>query len=175
MGYGRINALRAMLAAAPLNPDLPWFREVVFEDGIVKDGIVKGGMELNDEESFASDENDIFKFADSGIPTTTFQLGPFQQTHVELPVWINKLGGEVRGEVRFVLDWKTDSSIDVKFNIKLYEGTSEDTDDLDGEADGTVNIPKDTTKMINAKVTNTDEDDNDFVHIIMKITNNRRP
>ena len=29
MGYGRINALRAVLGAASFNPDSPWYREVV--------------------------------------------------------------------------------------------------------------------------------------------------
>lgn len=164
MGYGRINALRAVLAAAPLNPDLPWFREVVFE----------GTMNLNDEENFGADETKTSQFFESRIPAI-YQLGPFQQTHVELLPWINDVGGEVRGEVRFILDWKTDSSVDVSYNIKLYEGTSADTDDLDGEDDGKLNIPKDTIGSFTKKVTNTDEDDNDFIEIIMKIYNNRRP
>jgi hypothetical protein len=35
MGYGRINALRAVLAAASFNPDSPWYREVVLAGTMV--------------------------------------------------------------------------------------------------------------------------------------------
>lgn len=165
MGYGRINALRAVLVAASFNPDSPWYREVV----------LAGTMILHDyePEPFADDEEKTSVFSVSGIPTT-FQLGPFQ-THADVPVWIDKVGGEVRGEIRLALDWKTDSSVDVKFNIKLYEGTSEETTDLDGEMSGTVNVPKDTTGLINEKVLNTDEGSNDFIKLDMTIKNNKRP
>ncbi len=161
MGYGRINALRAVLAAASFNPDSPWYREV----------IVEGTMVLHDYEDFGDDEEKTASF-NVGVPIT-YQLGPFD-THVDIPVWIEKVGGEVRGEVLLTLDWKTDSSIDVKYNIKLYEGTSEDTTDLDGEKSGVLNVPKDSLRNLNETVLNTDEGDNDFIKLEMKITNNRR-
>ncbi|MDN5846000.1 MAG: S8 family serine peptidase [Candidatus Nitrosocosmicus sp.] len=167
MGYGRINALRAVIAAAQFNPDLPWYREVV----------LAGTMVLHDYEpdiiATVPDEEKTSVFSVSGIPTT-WQVGPFQ-THVDIPAWIDKVGGEVRGEVRLALDWKTDSSIDVNFNIKLYEGTSEETDDLDGELTGTLNIPKNTTGLITEKVMNTAEDSEDFIQLSMTIANNQRP
>ena len=163
MGYGRINALRAVLAAAAFNPDSPWYREVV----------LAGTMVLHDYETFANDEEKTVDFSGSGIPTT-HQLGPFQ-THVDLPVWIDKVGGEIRGEVRLILDWKNDSSVDVKFNIKLYEGTSEDTTDLDGEESGILNIPKDTTGNLSEEVWNTDEGSPDFIKLNMTIENKKRP
>ncbi|MGD9672554.1 MAG: S8 family serine peptidase [Candidatus Nitrosocosmicus sp.] len=161
MGYGRINTLRAVLAAAAFNPDSPWYREVALE----------GTMVLHDYEDFGDDEEKTVSF-NAGVPQI-FQLGPFQ-TYVDIPVWIDKVGGEVRGEIRLTLDWKTDSSIDVHYNIKLYEGTSEDTTDLDGEKSGLLNVPKDSSRNLNETVLNTDEGANDFIKLEMKITNNRR-
>lgn len=101
MGYGRINALGAVLVVASFNSDSPWYREVA----------LVGTMVLHDyePEPFADDEEKTSVFSVSGIPTT-FQLGPFQ-THSDLPVWIEKVGGEVRGEVRLTLNWKNDSSL----------------------------------------------------------------
>jgi subtilisin family serine protease len=162
MGYGRINALRAVLVAASFNPDSPWYRELV----------LAGTMVLHDYETFTDDEEKTSVFSVSGIPTT-FQLGPFQ-THVDLPVWIDKVGGEVRGEVRLTLDWKNNSSIDVRYNIRLYEGTSEDTTDLDGEITGILNVPKDNTGNLSEKVMNTDENSPDFIKLDMTIKNNKR-
>lgn len=119
------------------------------------------------------DEEKTSVFSVSGIPTT-HQLGPFQ-THIGLPVWIDKVGGEVRGEVRLTLDWKNDSSVDVGYNIKLYEGTSEETTDLDGEKSGSLNVKKDTTGFLDDTVLNTDESSNDFIKLGMTIQNNKRP
>ena len=72
------------------------------------------------------------------------------------------------------MDWKTDSSIDVNYNIKLYEGTSEDTTDLDGEKSGLLNVPKDGVGNLKETVLNEDEGDNDFIKLDLKISNNRR-
>jgi len=161
MGYGGINDLRAILAAASLNPDSPWYREVIIE----------GPMVLHDYEDFGDDEEKTASF-NGGVPAT-YQLGPFD-THVDIPVWIEKVGGEVRGEIRLTLDWKTNSSIDVNYNIRLYEGTSEDTTDLDGEKSGLLNVPKDGVGNLNETVLNDDEGDNDFIKLDLKITNNKR-
>jgi hypothetical protein len=101
-------------------------------------------------------------------------LGPFQ-THVELPVWIDTVGGEVRGEVRLTADWLNDSSVKLWYNIRLYEGTSVDTTDLDGEITNEVIVPRDTTENISVTVMNTDENSPDFIKLDMRIENNRRP
>ena len=162
MGYGRINTLRAVIAASAYNPNLPWFREVD----------VSGSMFLQDYEKIKENETKSVDF-ENGL-TIRYPLGPFQPP-VEIPVWIEKVGGEIRAEVRFSMYWKTDSSIDLKYNIKLYEGTSEETTELGGEKSGTVNIPKDMTINLNTKVTNTAEsEDRDFVEVKMKFKNDKR-
>jgi hypothetical protein len=129
-------------------------------------------MDLQDYEKFKDNETKTVEF-ENGL-TIRYPLGPFQQP-VEIPVWIGKVGGEIRAEVRFSLYWKTDSSIDLKFNIKLYEGTSEETNELGGEKSGTVNIPKDMSAELNTKVTNTAESEpRDFVEVKMLFKNDVR-
>jgi hypothetical protein len=160
MGYGRINALRTLQ-----DPGLDWFREIV----------VSGTMDIENEE-FPKNIYTFRTFSPSGT-TSTVSMGPTVTgpffTHVEIP-WIERDDGdEIRIEVLLILDWRMDSSIDVKWNVKLFEGTSADTDDLDGEGSGTINIPKDTTRPLDVVVTNTEEDDDDSVELKLKISNNR--
>ena len=162
MGYGRINTLRAILAASAFNPELPWFREVEID----------GSMILHDYENIKEDEEKTSQFHE-GL-TITYQLGPFQPP-VELPVWIDTVGGEIRGEVRLSMHWKTDSSIDLKYNIKLYEGTSTDTTDLDGEDSDMINIPNDRSVDLDKRVTNTDErEPRDYINLNLHISNKKR-
>lgn len=137
-----------------------WFREVS----------IYGTMNLKDEETFGSDV-----FATRTKLLQVFRVGAFY-THEE-GGWREKMGGEVRAELGLRIDWQmVDSSVKVTCNLKLFEGTSEDTDDLDGEATRTFNIQKDVIdqecKMF---VRNNDENDDDHVDLILKISNRRQP
>jgi hypothetical protein len=137
-----------------------WFREVS----------IYGTMNLKDEENFGSDE-----FATRTKLFRVFRVGAFY-THEE-DGWTEKMGGEVRAELSLRIDWQlVDSSVNVTCNLKLFEGTSEDTNDLDGEATQTFNIQKDVIdqecKMF---VRNDDEDDDDHVDLVLKISNRRQP
>jgi hypothetical protein len=54
------------------------------------------------------------------------------------------MGGEIRIELRFNVDWNMDRSVTVTANAKMYEGTSESTDDLDDEENAVpLIVPKD--------------------------------
>ena len=135
-----------------------WFREVT----------IRATMNLKDEESWPEDHeyatrNKLF----------TFKIGAFS-TYAE-GGWIEKMGGEVRAEVFLKLTWRMDLSINVWCNVKLFEGVSVDTGDLDGEKTEDHNIPKDATKEIRIKVTNTDEKDDDYVDLSLMVSNNRQP
>jgi hypothetical protein len=160
MGFGRINALNALL-----NPDLEWFREIVFS----------GSMDIEDEENIGKNEYAYRTFSPEGTTSSIFlgpiKTGPFEP-HAEI-TWVEKMGGEIRVEALLIIDWRRDSSVDVKWDIKLFEGTSEDTSDLDGEESGAFTIPKDKTHDLVVFVRNTDEDDDDSVDFKMKISNNR--
>jgi hypothetical protein len=143
-----------------LNEPSDWFREVS----------IYGTMNLKDEENVGKDE-----FATRTKLFPVFRIGAFY-THRE-DGWTEKMGGEVRAELSLRLDWQlVDSSVNVTCNLKLFEGASEDTGDLDGEATQTFNIQKDAIdqecKMF---VRNDDEDDDDHVDLVLKISNRRQP
>ena len=103
-----------------------WFREVT----------IWGVMNLKDEENFDDDE-----FATRTKLFRLFRVGAFY-THEE-DGWTEKMGGEVRAELSIRIDWQMiDSSVNVACTLKLFEGTSEDTGDLDGQASQTFNVKR---------------------------------
>jgi hypothetical protein len=62
--------------------------------------------------------------------------------------------------------------VTVDCNVRLFEGTSEDTDDRDGETGGSVTVFKDQENVpLNIRVSNTDEDDDDYVQLNSLISN----
>ncbi|MDF3146439.1 MULTISPECIES: hypothetical protein [unclassified Streptomyces] len=80
-------------------------------------------------------------------------------------------GGECRGEVH--LDGLVQNNeLFVKGEALLYEGTSEDTGDLDGREELSFSVPKGATVQRAAHVTNTDESSEDYVHWDLTISNN---
>lgn len=135
-----------------------WFREVT----------VFGTMELKDEE-----------FGDDEFETRTrlfrvFRIGAFF-THEE-DGWTEKMGGEVRAELTMRLDWQMDLSVHVFCTLKLFEGTSEDTSDLDGQNSQLFIIERDVIdKPCAMFVRNDDEDDDDHVNLVLRISNRRQP
>lgn len=129
---------------------------------------LRGTMNIKDEESFLEDD----EFATRTFFQNGIMLGPFG-THAETS-WTEAMGGEICVEVYLKLDWKVDSSVDISYNVKLFEGTSEDTHDLDGEKSGVVNVLKGTTHDLRVFVSNTEEDDDDPVELSMLVSNDRR-
>ncbi len=164
MGYGRINTLRAVIAASAFYPDLPWFRTVE----------VSGSVDLQDYEPEPGANNEVATYEFESGETIKYQVDPFQQ-RAQLPFWTETVGGEIRTLIDIYLEWKLDSSVDVHYYITLYEGVISTTDDLDGEERGIKNIPLDKEIDLDVKVTNTAENTpEDFVHLNMKFTNRRR-
>ncbi|KAF0191622.1 MAG: hypothetical protein FD165_1691 [Gammaproteobacteria bacterium] len=87
--------------------------------------IIQGTMHTVDDETFGSNEvgdHSYYREVD---------VGPWH-THDETTI-VHKVGGEVRIELRFVVDLNMDRSVRIIVDGKLYEGTSEDTGDLDGD------------------------------------------
>jgi hypothetical protein len=137
-----------------------WFREVE----------IYGTMAFKDEENVGSDEFKSF----GKLFTPLYRIGAFS-TFAD-GGWSERMGGEIRGELYFRMDWQMDSSIRLYCHLKLFEGTSEDTDDLDGEMKQTVIIAKDAVNQeVRMKVTNTDERDDDHVDLVLRVTNRRQP
>lgn len=91
-------------------------------------------------------------------------------THGEFPV-VHSTGGEVRGELLLKVDLSTDLSVRVNVDVLLYEGTSEDTTDLDNEYHGFFDLPKNKGRWEERILYNADESDNDFVHVYFTVKN----
>ncbi len=87
------------------------------------------------------------------------ELGPDKTTHSKPREY--KWGGEARVEYDITVLLLVDNSIQVNVNAVLYEGTSESTNDLDGTASISFNVPKDQTTAGYIKVVNTDENEED--------------
>jgi hypothetical protein len=81
-----------------------------------------------------------------------------------------KWGGEVRVELNLNGRRFNNGSVLVTGVARLYEGTSEDTQDLDGEKDFSISVPKGQTVNIKQRVENTDEG-GDFADIDMSFHN----
>ena len=131
---------------------------------------ISGAMFFKDEEN---DGPDVFKdFPNKLFPV--YRIGPFQSFAQDS--WEEKMGGEIRGSLYFNIALQLDYSIKLFCHLKLYEGASEDTDDLDGEKQQTFAVPKGAVDFeVRMKVTNTDEDDDDYVELVLHVTNQRQP
>ena len=121
---------------------------------------------------------DYENFGDNEYATRNFarhsDIGPYG-THDEV-AWTETMGGEIRVELVLKIDWRIDLSIDIAWHAKLFEGTSEDTSDLDGERSGTFNVPKDAVNTLSIAIWNTDEDEpQDRADITLDLTNSVRP
>jgi hypothetical protein len=129
--------------------------------------VIGGHVRIKDEENLGSDE-----FFDDSFSTrpNPVRLGPNHRQDVT--TYVKKFGGEIRVEARYDLTWNADLSVTVACNVKLYEGTSEDTDDLDGESGDIVTVFKDQENVpMNIHVRNDAEDDDDYVHLDALISN----
>lgn len=110
------------------------FREVV----------VDGTLHIVDYEDFADDE-----VADRAFHRS-LHVGPFH-THEETSV-VEKMGGEVRVELRIVADWQLDKSVHLWWELSFFEGASEDTNDLDGRTNKAFDLAMDFWQSWHAKI-----------------------
>ena len=85
-----------------------------------------------------------------------------------------KWGGEVRVEYTITVRLLVNNTIDVQVQGTLYEGTGEDTDDLDGTGGVTMfQAAVDQTAGTALTITNTDENDDDAGVLTMSVKNVR--
>lgn len=85
-----------------------------------------------------------------------------------------KWGGEARVEYDIDVYLLADNSIQVNVSALLYEGTSESTNDLDGTASISFNVPLDQTVGGYIKVVNTQEDEGDtYGELTLSVKNAR--
>lgn len=138
--------------------DPPEFKRIV---------VIGGHVRIKDEETIGKDE-----FFDSAFSPTpgSIRLDPGHRH--ETATYVKKFGGEIRVEATYDLTWNENLSVTVVCRVKLYEGTSEDTSDLDGEGGDIKVVFKDEQNVsLNVRVSNTDEDDDDYVQLDALISN----
>lgn len=119
-----------------------------------------------DEEDF--DDNEIL---DPGPEYFELELSPskLSNSRTKTYTW----GGEVRAVYTITTKLLVGNIIDVVVNGRLYEGTSEDTDDLDGQGSLAFQVPPGGTGGAVLRITNTDEDDDDEGRLSISVTNAR--
>jgi hypothetical protein len=130
--------------------------------------VMRGTMQLEDYEDFDDNETATRNKAEF------FDLGPWG-THAEQP-WTERMGGEIRVELSLKYDLKTDLSIDVSWSAAFYEGTSENTSDLEATKSGSIKVPRDETVTLRFDIWNEDEDEpEDRADVTIDFTNEIRP
>jgi len=163
-GYAEGSATAAVVAGSSVNVTV----ELQDPPELYRRLTLRGTMKIEDYEDFEDNEHATRNMARNSV------VGP-DGTHDEIQ-WTEKMGGEIRVELVLKIDWKIDLSIDIAWHVKLFEGTSEETSDLDGERSGTFKVPKDETKTLSFAVWNSDEDDpEDRADITFELTNAVRP
>lgn len=119
-------------------------------------------MEITDDETFGSNEHGRADGQSEG-----FINNKFPRTLLEL---VRKAGGEVRIELALDASATTEGDVRISGTAKLFEGTSEESDDLDGTAPINFTVPRD--EFIDQPITvrNTDEG-GDFADITLSVSN----
>jgi hypothetical protein len=92
---------------------------------------------------------------DPGPEYYELELGPDKPTNTQNLTY--KWGGEVRVEYDITCRLLVNNDVDVEVQCRLYEGTSEDTDDLDGTSSMTFSVPRDQAVGNTLRTDNTDE------------------
>ena len=80
-------------------------------------------------------------------------------------------GGECRVELQLTGRLQPDESVQISGEAKLFEGSSEDTTDLDGQIQFTEIVAPDETISSHRTVRNTEEGRADRAHITLKLSN----
>lgn len=134
-------------------PDVPDVRRVV---------VVNAHMELTDDETFGANEHGEGDMSGEAVVTN----GNPQ----EIIKMVTKAGGEMRVELPLVVQARLNGDVKATGQAKLYEGTSEETDDLDGTLGIDFLIPRDGFVSKTFEIRNTDEG-GDFATIVLTASN----
>lgn len=125
--------------------------------------VASAHMDITDHETFGSNEHASADGQSEGFVTNSSTPSSFLRL-------IGKAGGEVRVELELNVSATTGGDARISGKTKLFEGTSTESDDLDGTTDIDFTVPRDgiITQAINVR--NTDES-GDFADIRLTVTN----
>ncbi|MBY0335759.1 MAG: hypothetical protein K2X11_04055 [Acetobacteraceae bacterium] len=124
---------------------------------------VNANMFIQDHENFGSNEHarrnaQNMAYLTSDVPGDVLTM-------------VARMGGEIRVELSVEGQALLSGDVRVIVRAQLFEGTSEDTTDLDGTQEHTMLVPRDGVLNRNFRVTNTDEGDDDFAEISLAFWN----
>lgn len=119
-------------------------------------------VDITDDETFGSNEHASVSRAG------TLVLDAGRPEHTDLTV--GKCGGEMRVELRVTYRQAAGGAVAVAGRALLYEGTSENTTDLDGRASFDGTVASGSSRGFNVRVRNTDEG-GDFADIRVTVGN----
>lgn len=124
--------------------------------------IISASMDITDDEFWADNEHAHVerrdeRWVDSWDPQSVMQL-------------VGKAGGEVRVELAATAAMRPDGSARVQIEVKMFEGTSEESSDLDGTRSTTVVVNADQIVQVPIRINNDDEG-GDFADISLVISN----
>lgn len=125
--------------------------------------VASANMRLTDDETFGSNEHGEA----SGFGEIVVTNSNPQEV---MPKVIGTAGEEVRVELRLVGQALTNGDVRITGKVELYEGTSDQSDDLDGDEDIAILIPRDEFRSYSMRVRNEDEG-GDFADITMNFSN----
>lgn len=124
--------------------------------------IINASMDLTDDETFGSNEHGHAERRDERWVDSWDALAVMEL--------VAKAGGEMRVELSATAAVRPDGSVRVSVDIKLFEGTSEETRDLDGRRSTTQLVPAGGIVQIPIRINN-DDDGGDFADISLTISN----
>jgi hypothetical protein len=124
--------------------------------------VLSAHIDLTDDETFGSNEH-----GSADGQTEGFVSNKTPRTLLSL---IGKAGGEVRVELSLDAVAVTEGDVQMSGSAKLFEGTSEESDDLDGTAPINFTVPRDNFIKQSIHVRNSDEG-GDFADITLVVSN----
>nr|WKN39744.1 hypothetical protein K4G66_13695 [Tunicatimonas sp. TK19036] len=125
--------------------------------------VASAHMAITDDETFGSNEHGTADGRTEGFVTNTTTPSTFLNL-------IGKAGGEVRVELNLNVSATTEGDVQISGNVQLFEGTSTESDDLDGTTGINFTVPRDGIITQRINVRNTDEG-GDFSDIDLTISN----
>jgi hypothetical protein len=124
--------------------------------------VISAVMDITDDETFGSNEHNHVERRDERWLDSYDPQG--------VMTMIGKAGGEVRVELTANAAPRVDGSMRIFVDLKLYEGTSEESNDLDGTKTQEIIVPADQVLQIPLRINNDDEG-GDFADISLVLSN----
>ena len=127
--------------------------------------VCSGSMHMTDDENwpFSDEHGDANSAPLEALVTNESPLEVF-------PGFVGRCGGEVRVEVHLTASVRNSGDVGVSGQVLLYEGTSTETNDLDGTQDVNITVPRDQFRSYSVQVTNQDEG-GDHAELVFNFSN----